>query len=260
MISAKKLIVNLVKIVLVVFFFCSNSYSYLFAQKFGIFNGTYENADKYEYMSFYLEDSISIDFSKFKNLKRITIRSSEVDIPDNVCECKELEYIRFEGKGVRSISGCIFTLNKLSGLKLFQCNLKKIPELLFSAVKIEKLIIEDCSIPTIQEEICHIGELMELKKLRITKTKEFKKIPEELFKLKNIQSLDFSRTAIKEIPPEISKLSNLICLDITGCPIKKLPKEITKLPNLKCLSILFTKLRKNEIKRLKKKMPNCEID
>lgn len=260
MISAKKLIVNLVKIVLVVFFFCSNSYSYLFAQKFGIFNGTYENADKYEYMSFYLEDSISIDFSKFKNLKRITIRSSEVDIPDNVCECKKLEFVRLEGAGINNIPKCIFNLNNLNGLKLFKCNLEKVPKQLFSAAKIEKVIFEDCSIPNIQKDICRIGELKELKKLRITKTKEFTKIPEELFKLKNIQSLDFSRTAIKEIPPEISKLSNLICLDITGCPIKKLPKEITKLPNLKCLSILFTKLRKNEIKRLKKKMPNCEID
>ena len=67
--------------------------------------------------------------------------------------------------------------------------------------------------------------------------KPFSYIPNEVFKIINIESLSIYSGKLKGINKNISNLINLKEFDIHCCSLKKLPKEIGNLTNLKKLEI-----------------------
>ncbi|CAG4956387.1 unnamed protein product [Colias eurytheme] len=71
------------------------------------------------------------------------------------------------------------------------------------------------------------------------------RIPGEICKLSNLESLYLSGNDITELPREISKLRSLKCLDISGNRLRYIPEEIADAKNLK-----FLILDENELKRL----------
>ena len=68
---------------------------------------------------------------------------------------------------------------------------------------------------------------LNLRKLKL------KKIPPEIFTLKNLQELNVSRNKLTEIPKEISKLTKLQILDVSANEIDTLYSEIGMLTNIK---------------------------
>lgn len=65
--------------------------------------------------------------------------------------------------------------------------------------------------------------------------KRLKKIPEKVFEMHNLRTLDLGRNFIDSIPPEIGTLTKLEILDLRRNKIRIVPPEIGKLVNLKKL-------------------------
>ena len=64
-------------------------------------------------------------------------------------------------------------------------------------------------------------------------------VPEEIFELYSLETLDLSCQAITSIPPAISQLVNLHTLALTGCPLlTSLPGSMGQLPNMKSKRLL----------------------
>ncbi|VVC95676.1 unnamed protein product [Leptidea sinapis] len=70
-------------------------------------------------------------------------------------------------------------------------------------------------------------------------------IPNDIYKLRNLESLYFSGNDITELPREISMLRCLKCLDVSGNRLRYIPEELADARNLK-----FLILDENELCRL----------
>ena len=79
---------------------------------------------------------------------------------------------------------------------------------------------------------CHLPRLKHLE-LKIDLTS----IPEEIFNLPNLQSLDVSHNQIQEIPDSIEGLTSLKALMISGNPMRKISRKITELKSLRILGM-----------------------
>lgn len=87
--------------------------------------------------------------------------------------------------------------------------------------------------------------------------KKLKEVPQDVFKLKNLQVLNLSRNSIKELPAEISLLTNLQKLSLSNNKLKQLPASIGDLINL-----VYLGLNRNLIEALPKemgKLKNLEV-
>jgi Leucine-rich repeat (LRR) protein len=67
----------------------------------------------------------------------------------------------------------------------------------------------------------------------------FTTIPEEIFKMTNLESLRISCNSINTVPSDIGKLKKLNYLSLMTNNISKIPKEILELKNLKQLLLGF---------------------
>jgi internalin A len=90
-------------------------------------------------------------------------------------------------------------------------------------------------------------ELWELRQLQTLylNNNRFKAVPRLISKLTNLTSLDLSSNKLRTLPESIGQLVNLTSLDLYSNQFKTLPKSITKLINLNCLD-----LRLNQINTL----------
>src|SRR5690606_30006702 len=64
-------------------------------------------------------------------------------------------------------------------------------------------------------------------------SKDLKKIPKEVFDMKDLKTLDLSNNNLNELPSEIENLRNLRVLDLRGNNIYYLPFELNRLKFLK---------------------------
>ena len=85
------------------------------------------------------------------------------------------------------------------------------------------------------------NKLLNIKELTLGKffreEKKFSYIPNEIFKLTNLESFYIDCYSLEEFPKDIEKLINLKKLTIESSDIKTLPKEIFNLVNLETLNI-----------------------
>ena len=86
---------------------------------------------------------------------------------------------------------------------------------------------------------------------------EEKDVPEALFKIEKLRSLDISQNKIRIIPPELGKLANLKMLNLSGNRCTKIDQNLinnwTKLETLLASSLLLTSFPNFEkCKNLKK--------
>ena len=79
----------------------------------------------------------------------------------------------------------------------------------------------------------------------VLRKKHLKKIPDEVFKFKNLQYLDVSKNNIKEIQGELGQLNQLQYFICSKTGLERLPLEIGNLVNLK-----FININQNEIESL----------
>jgi Leucine-rich repeat (LRR) protein len=71
----------------------------------------------------------------------------------------------------------------------------------------------------------------------VLKKNKLVSIPEEIFKMTELEYLDLSKNKIDSIPKEIGELKNLRVLIISKNKVKKIPIELYGLKNLKILDL-----------------------
>jgi hypothetical protein len=86
-------------------------------------------------------------------------------------------------------------------------------------------------------------------------------IPRTSAKLTKLTRLYLNNNQLTSLPPEIGKLTNLTELYLNNNQLTSLPPEIGKLTNLKDLTLWRNQLLPtSEIDKVKRLLPNCEVD
>ena len=99
-------------------------------------------------------------------------------------------------------------------------------------------------------------KILEKTDILYLRDKNLIKLPEELFELRNLKTLDLGNNKLKKIPNGLSKLQNLETLILRHNDLEELPEELFELKNLKILD-----LGNNKLKRISKglsKLQNLE--
>ena len=97
----------------------------------------------------------------------------------------------------------------------------------------------DIYMPSFRKFPKRIGDLEKLNTLIITGTQEskIKKLPSELGELRELRWLRLWNIELNKLPQEIGNLSKLEKLELFANNLKELPEEITKLKSLKKIGI-----------------------
>ena len=103
-----------------------------------------------------------------------------------------------------------------------------------------------------------IYKLKKLKSLNLDSNK-IKKIPESIGKLHKLEKLSLSNNQIKQIPSSITKILNLGYLDLSNNNLESLPDNIDKLKSLYLLDLRGNNFSKEEQKRIKKIFKSIKV-
>jgi len=168
------------------------------------------------------------------------------------------------GKQLRIISeeetdeptGYMVKDGEVTELRLRQCSLSKIPEIIFEFTELELLDLIDNNIKVIPWQIQwlkklehlyltgnkiselpdEIGYLERLISLYLNRNSIYR-LPYPLFKLTGLRILRLSMNKLMLLPREIISLSNLVILDLSLNQLEALPDEICELPSLEVLDL-----------------------
>lgn len=179
----------------------------------------------------FLPETYDILEKAYKKLDRHLLRKvllSHKEYRDNT----NVDITRFKGKSAQSIDNYLGEPEEVVILALSSKNLKELSSKIDQFKNVEEINLSYNQLEKLPPEI---GELNKLKILRISANK------------------------LTSLPKEIGKLSNLKSLYLENNQIAFLPDEIKNLKSLKILNLEGNSVDNNYLKKLKEKIPNCEI-
>lgn len=132
-----------------------------------------------------------------------------------------------------------------------QINLKSLIKILNS----DMIRFDSKRITSIPNEIY---KLKKLKSLNLDSNK-IKKLPENISKLQKLEKLSLANNQIKQIPSSIVKILNLSYLDLSNNDLESLPDNIDKLKGLSLLDLRGNNFPKEEQKRIKKIFKSIKV-
>jgi Leucine-rich repeat (LRR) protein len=103
-----------------------------------------------------------------------------------------------------------------------------------------------------------IYKLKKLKSLNLDSNK-IKKLPENIGKLQKLERLSLANNQIKQIPSSIVKILNLNYLDLSNNDLESLPENIDKLKCLSLLDLRGNNFSKEEQKKIKKIFKSIKV-
>lgn len=103
-----------------------------------------------------------------------------------------------------------------------------------------------------------IYKLKKLKSLNLDSNK-IKKLPESIGKLQKLEKLSLANNQIKQIPSSIVKILNLGYLDLSNNNLESLPDNIDKLKSLWLLDLRGNNFSKEEQKKIKKIFKSIKV-
>ena len=112
-----------------------------------------------------------------------------------------------------------------------------------------------CSIDSISPEI---GELKKLTLLNL-RFNSLDRLPARFRELQNLATLDLSVNKFTHLPIVITELRNLQTLNLSANELTSIPAEIGNLNKLKKLDLSRNKISKNDIDKIRRLLPRCEI-
>lgn len=115
---------------------------------------------------------------------------------------------------------------------MYKRNIKTLPSALWDLPKLSRLFLVGNNLNTLPPEIRH---------------------------LTGLHQLTISNNQLTTLPPEIAQLSNLRALNLSRNNFTTLPKEVYQLPRLKSLNLYHNPISWNEMDRIHRRLPNCDI-
>ena len=123
---------------------------------------------------------------------------------------------------------------------------------------LKNLFVLDVGFNNLKHLPAEIGQLKNLTSLNLNFT-ALKYLPEQIGQLKNLSSLHIRNAQLKYLPVEIGQLTNLSVLNLRGNQLTSLPTEIGQLKKLTYLNINNNPISLEEITKIQKLLPECEI-
>lgn len=141
-----------------------------------------------------------------------------------------------------SLKECIKvdTEGNITCIKLSNCNLNEIPEVIKKLDTIEELYLNKNFIHEIPSFILQLENLRELD----LSSNRISKIPDFFKDLKALKCINLSSNNISDLSDTFFELINLKHLNISHNPLKKLPKNLFNLINLRHLNLSYLGLKK----------------
>jgi Leucine-rich repeat (LRR) protein len=150
-------------------------------------------------------------FSKFNNIKELTIFSSQIDtIPNQI-------------KG----------LGTLTSLSFYRCQLTCLPEWIGDLQELSTLLLDSNKITNLPVSISKLVKLEDL----CLRSNQLTSIPRVLNELEKLISLDLSNNEIKSLPSSIKGLLKLKNLSLYGNKLATLPIGLGELEKLKSVDL-----------------------
>ncbi len=173
----------------------------------------------------------------------------------------------------------IAQLTRLNSLAFFNSPINQLPTDLGELQHLEKLEIANChQLETLPDSL---GELSQLNYFRLYADK-IDRFPLQIYQLKKLETLDLDHSQLRELPDGIGALQQLKILKLRNNHLTKLPEDIGLLQQLKELDISHANnlrtipksmyqlqqlrlikargLSQKIVHRLKKNLPNCNVD
>ncbi|XP_041064204.1 volume-regulated anion channel subunit LRRC8C-like isoform X1 [Carcharodon carcharias] len=215
----------------------------------------------------YLEGNLLIDnktsivlqsLCDLERLKFFHLKSNVTKVPAAVIDvAHHLQHLTIHNQGKRftTLNG-LRKMLCLSVLKLYNCDLERIPSAIFSLSNLQELDLKDNNLRTLEElaSFQHLRKLTTLKlhhnkitqiPLYIAKASSLEMLyltknnitflPSNLFKLTRLRHLEVGHNNITSIPIEIEQLEDLHYFDIESNKVSELPLELFYCTKLRVL-------------------------
>lgn len=172
--------------------------------------------------------------SNFKNLQTISLYDNQIkEFPDVLFSFKRLTNLNLDNNSLTRLPNNINELKHLRFLSIVENNLVSIPEEIFKLKYIEELYLDNNSITS---------------------------LPENIDKLEFLHMLTLEGNKLTSLPDSICNLTELTDLYLINNKIEKFPDNIGNLKKLELLQLCGNVIPDKEKERLKRELPNCEID
>ncbi len=216
-------------------------------------------------------DNLPLDIGKLTNLKRLDLKSDRLtslpltfgdlanleyldlgyaemgghmnkisDLGPSFGHFKKLKYLNLSGNVLTSLPEGFAGLTDLEYLNISLNKLSAFPMPVTSLTKLQQL---DLSLNDIHAVPAQLGNLEALVELHIDGNffnkpdKKIKALPEEICRLKNLQTLTLKDNIIEQLPDCFGSLSKLQKLDLRDNLLDTFPASFTQLKNLKWLDL-----------------------
>lgn len=196
--------------------------------------GLFIELDSHRDFKCYLDDAIK------HQTDRLTISSYHLtEIPDRICELKQLKYLEIFEQDIIRLPPSLFELRTLETLRIMTADLECIPKEIANLQQLRDLTVycgsSDRSVPGWTPKAKH--DLL------------LNRIPPEIGRLKQLECLNISYTGIEELPLELERLTRLRFLNVSNSLIKIKPTFIFRMSNLEYVNLSDHLTGVNEIKR-----------
>ncbi|KAL6623470.1 hypothetical protein ACP70R_033349 [Stipagrostis hirtigluma subsp. patula] len=174
-------------------------------------------------------------FSKFKYLRVLDLSgfsiegetaSSNIFLPSNIPQLMLLRYLDASGLPISALPKSLHKLQKLQTLILSNCTLETLPDNIGHLLKLYHLDLSGNihlnKLPTL------FGELSALSFLNLSGCSKVEELPESVHKLQSLRHLDMSGCcALQKLPDKFGNLPKLVFLNLSDCSkLVKLPDNL----------------------------------
>ncbi|WP_103866695.1 leucine-rich repeat domain-containing protein [Aquimarina sp. I32.4] len=130
-----------------------------------------------------------------------------------------------------------------------------LPECIIDFKSLKKISFPKHEIDKIPESLASISTL---EVIELPENKLFE-LPQNIGDFTSLKYLNVSNNFISKIPESINQLQQIEYIDVSNNYLSEIPKKIYHLKSLKKLNLRGNQIPDKEIKKLKKKMKNCEV-
>jgi energy-coupling factor transporter ATP-binding protein EcfA2 len=196
------------------------------------------------------------EIGELKKLTRLGLAYNQLTIlPKEIGELKNLTWLVLDNNKLTKLPKEVGELKNLTWLALDNNQLTDLPKEIGQLKDLTWLSLANNQLTSLWQGI---GELKNLSSIDL-KGNQLSVLPGEIGGLEYLFYLYLNNNQLTSLPPEIGKLKNLYALDLSYNQLTSLPKEIGELQYLNSLTLNGNKISKDEINKLKKLLPNCEI-
>eukprot|EP01100_Stratorugosa_tubuloviscum_P006481 TRINITY_DN2795_c0_g1_i1.p1 TRINITY_DN2795_c0_g1~~TRINITY_DN2795_c0_g1_i1.p1 ORF type:complete len:1074 (+),score=578.18 TRINITY_DN2795_c0_g1_i1:158-3379(+) len=175
------------------------------------------------------------EIAKLSSLTRLDLQENYlVELPAALGELKNLTYLDVNQNELESLPVEIGNLNSLSTLIAIKNQIQSLPDSIFISTPLKKLHLSGNKLNKLPNSLFDGPACSTMTELKL-KSNLLTEIPNGLYQMENLNTLDLNSNRITEISNLIEQLQQLDQLQIGDNQIQLLPNEIT---NINCLRIL----------------------